>query len=886
MLQHETETKPWISMLNDCTRYGRHYEALSLFIQKVRCSSCFGLDHRVLAAVIKSCAAVRTTVLGRALHNCVVKLGHFSCHTVSKALLNMYAKSGALRDCQKLFGQMPASDPVVWNIVLSGLSGYREYNNQVLDLFNSMRVSNEAKPTPVTVAIVLPLYARLGDIDGGKIVHSYVIKSGLEVHTLVGNALISMYAKCGRVKPDAYATFCSIGDKDVVSWNAIIAGFSENNFMDDALRLFREMLKGPIAPNDSTIVNILPVCSSFAKDVACYLGKEIHCFLLRTGMGADVSVCNALLSFYLRVGPMDKAELMFQKMESRDLVSWNAIIAGYVAIGDWLGALYLFQELLSAKMFEPNSVTLVSILSACAHLKDLRVGKVIHGYILQHSCFHADTRVANALVSFYAKCDNRGAAYQTFLMIPRRDMVSWNSILDAFADCEYDDRFQEHLNCMFEEGFRPDFITILAIIRFCVRVSSLAKVKETHSYCLKAGMLLGDSELAIINAIIDAYAKSGKMEYASRIFQRLSGRRNLVTFNSILSGYVNCGSYNDAVMIFNGMPVRDLTSWNLMVQACAENDCPGQALSVFHKLQAQGMKPDAVSVISILPVCAHMVSVYLLRQCHGYAIRACYQDARLNGALLDVYAKCGSIWSAHKLFHLTPVKDLVMFTSIIGGYAMHGMGKEALCLFYYMLELGLKPDHVIITAILSSCSHAGLVDEGLKIFYSLETAHGMKPSIEHYACIVDLLARGGRINDAYSLAAGMPVETNANVWGALLGACRKHQEVELGRAVADHLFQVEASNIGNYVVMSNLYAADARWDSVKEVRKLMRSRDMKKPAGCSWIEVEKRNNVFIAGDCFHPKREIIYTTLTTLDKQIKEPLLFDKINKFMFTYGI
>ncbi|KHG08954.1 Putative pentatricopeptide repeat-containing -like protein [Gossypium arboreum] len=224
-----------------------------------------------------------------------------------------------------------------------------------------------------------------------------------------------------------------------------------------------------------------------------------------------------------------------------------------------------------------------------------------------------------------------------------------------------------------------------------------------------------------------------------------------------------------------------------------------------------------------------------------------------------------------------------MFTSMIGGYAMHGMGREALCLFSCMPELGLKPDHVIITAILSSCSHAGLVNEGLIIFDSLETAYGMKPSIEQYSCIVDLLARGGRINDAYSLVAGMSVEANANVWGALLGACRTHHEVGLGCVVADHLFQVEARNVGNYVVISNLYAADARWDSVMEVRKLMRTRDLKKSAGCSWIEVEKRNSVFIAGDCFHPKREIIYSTISTLDQQMKETFLFDEINMFMYS---
>lgn len=278
--------------------------------------------------------------------------------------------------------------------------------------------------------------------------------------------------------------------------------------------------------------------------------------------------------------------------------------------------------------------------------------------------------------------------------------------------------------------------------------------------------------------------------------------------------------------------------------------------------------------MSFLPVCAQMASVHLVKQCHGYAIRAGFKDCRLNGTLLDVYAKCGTIMSAYKLFHFSTHKDLVMFTAMVSGYAMHGMGEEALMVFSHMLELGVKPDHVIITAVLSACSHSGLVNEGLKIFYSIEKVHGFKPTMEQYACVVDLLARGGRLNDAYSFATRMPVEANANVWGTLLGACRTHHEVELGCLVADRLFEIEANNIGNYVVMSNLYAADARWDGVVEVRKLMRTRDLKKPAGCSWIEVERRKNIFVAGDSTHPQRSHIYNTLCTLDQQIKEPLHF------------
>uniref|UniRef100_A0A2N9IBP4 Pentatricopeptide repeat-containing protein n=1 Tax=Fagus sylvatica TaxID=28930 RepID=A0A2N9IBP4_FAGSY len=867
--------RTWSTIIRSCCVDARHNEALSLFLQNLRCFSGFRPDHHVFAAILKSCAALSAIKLGKALHGHVVKQGHLSCHSVSKAMLNMYAKCGELDDCQKLFGQMGNSDPVTWNIVLSGFSGSRICDAEVMRLFYTMHVGGEAKPNPITIATTLPVCARLLNIDAGKSVHSYVIKTGWETNTLVGNTLVSFYAKCGLVCDDAYALFTSINHKDVVSWNAIIAGFAENKFIVEAFKLFRWMLEGPIEPNYATIANILPVCASLDKNVSYCFGRQIHCYVQRrTELLTDVSVRNALVSFYLRVGWMEEAESLFQSMISRDLVTWNAIIAGYASHGEWLKALDLFHELLSLEVTGPDSVTFVSILPACAHLQNLQVGKEIHGHILRHPYLCEDTTVGNALVSFYAKCNRVEAAFQTFCMISGRDLISWNSMLDAFVGSGYETRFLGLLNWMLSEGIRPDSITILSIIHFCATVLRVDKVKETHSYSIKASLLQGDVEPTVGNALLDAYAKCSNIEYAFKIFQSLSEKRNLVTCNSMISGYVNCGLHDDAYKIFNGMSDADLTTWNLMVRAYAENDCPDQALNVLQELQAQGMKPDAVTIMSFLPVCAQMASVHLLKQCHGYAVRAGFEDVCLKGALLDLYAKCGVIKSAYKIFWSSTHKDLVTFTAMVSGYATHGMGEEALLVFSYMLEFGVKPDHVIITAILSACSHSGLVNEGLKIFYSIEKVHGLKPTMEQYACVVDLLARGGSVDAAYSFVTRMPIEANANVWGTLLGACRTHHDVELGRLVADHLFEIEANNIGNYVVMSNLYAADARWDGVIEVRKLMRTRDLKKPAGCSWIEVERRKNVFIAGDSSHPQRSLIYTTLSTLDQQIKETLHF------------
>lgn len=783
----------------------------------------------------------------------------------------MYAKSGALDHCYKLFGEMEQRDrdPAIWNIVLSGLAGLKCHEAEMMGLFLAMHTMSEAKPNSVTVAIVLPVCARLRALDAGKTIHSYVIKSGFETHTLAGNALISMYAKCGLVCSDAYIAFSRIEYKDVVSWNAMIAGFSENRATAKAFELFCTMLKSAIRPNYATIVSILTVCASLKENAGCQFGKEVHCHVLRrTELLQYPSVLNSLMSFYLRIRQMEKAEFLFRNMESRDLVSWNAIIAGYASNGEWLKALELFYELVSVEMITPDCVTLVSVLPSCAHIHNFQVAEEIHGYILRHPDLREDTSVGNALLSFYAKCNYTEAALRAFLMISHKDLISWNAILDAFSESG---GFEIHnlLHWMLREGIRPDSITILTIVQCYADNSRVEKVKEIHGYSIRLGLLQVDAGPTLGNRLLDAYAKCSNMKYAVHLFESLSEKRNLVTCNSMISGYVNSHLHDDAYAIFKTMSETDLTTWNVMVRAYAENDRPDQALSLFHELQDQGMKPDSVTIMSILPAFANIVSVHMLRQCHGYAIRACLADIRLNGAFIDIYSKCGSVSSAFKLFQSSLQKDLVMFTAMVGGFAMHGMGEEALETFSQMLELGVKPDHVIITTVLFACSHAGLVDEGWEIFSSIEKVHGLQPTMEQYACVVDLLARGGRVKDAYSFVTKMPIEANANVWGALLGGCRTHHEVELGREVADHLFKMEADNMGNYVVMSNLYAADGRWDGVLEMRRLMRSRELKKPAGCSWIEVGRRKNVFIAGDSSHPQTSIIYSTLSTLDQLIK-----------------
>lgn len=867
--------KKWSELINAQSINGKHDEVLKFFLSKLKHPFGFKPDHLVLQTALKSCATISSLNVGRALHSLVVKLGHISCLSVSKGLLNVYAKGKDFDDCKKLFYQMPKYDTVVWNIVLSGLSGSQVHDGEVMRLVYDMHTCKETELSPVSIAIVLPVCARLRVLNAGRSVHCYAVKSGWESETLVGNSLVSMYAKCGLVYDGAYESFCEINDKDVISWNALMAGFIENGFYNDAWVFFRRMLLGPVSPNYATLTSILPVCAMLDGDDAYSLGKELHAYALKhSDLQKDVFIVNALMSFYLRMGVVEGAEALFDGMASRDLVSWNVLIGGYASNNEYSKAVHLFQNLVSSQTLEPGSVTLISVLPACAHLQNLWMVKQIHGFISQYPTLYDDTAVSNSLISSYAKCNDLDSSFRTFMISSQRDLISWNSLLDAFAERGCELQLLNLLYQMSEERVGPDSITILTLIQFYGSISKLSKIKEAHGYLLRACLCQNDTQPTLGNALLDAYAKCGCVNYANKIYKIKLGEGKL-KWNTEIPGYINWNIQAGECKDLEGISQTHRTTFNLMIRAYVENNCLEQAVALLFDLQVQGVKPDAMTIMSILPICVKMASAYLLRQCHGYMVRACIEDIQLKGTMIDIYSKCGCLSLANKLFWSSTHKDLVMLTALIGGYAMHGMGKEAFVLFKHMLVLGLRPDHVVLTAILSACSHAGLVDEGLKFFDSIEKVYGMKPTMEQYGCVVDLLARRGKIKDAYTFVTEMPVKVNSNIWSLLLGACRTYHEVELSQIVADQLLRSEESDIGSYVAMSNLHAAEEKWDNVLEIRKVMKTRDLKKPAGCSWIEVDRRRRIFVSGDSSHPETDAMYNTLMALDKKVNEPLNFE-----------
>ena len=696
------------------------------------------------------------------------------------------------------------------------------------------------RPNAISLAIILPFCAKTENFLSGKLIHSYAVKTGLESETLVGNSLVSMYAKSGIVPTKI---FHQIVSKDVISYNSMISGFLEFGLPLKGFELLREMaFSGVGKPNDATFVILLPVCNSKL------LGKEIHGYIVKFKIMEITSVSNALMAFYCRIGEFIAAEQVFLRVSLPDIVSWNTMIAGSVINGYYYKALKLFRELEN-----PDKISFVSILPVFAEVGKVSEGKMIHALSLVSPDLERETTVKNALISFYLRIGQLKDAIFVFSEIKNKDLVSWNSILAGLSSKE---ELLATVKNMQLAGFRPDAITILSLLHW-------GFTRELHGFSVRAGFMGRDD---VTNSLADSYSRLGFVENALRLCKTFGltpfGKRIMISI------FMRHGMICDAEQIFEEVNDKDDDAIIMMIHGYARNGLPHCAITTFVEFSL-GQMPNGAAIVSVLPACARLASMQMVRQCHAFSLRTnLLSESHLAATLIDSYCKCGSVNFAQKIFSMigSESKDLVCYTAMTAGYAMSGMTAEALTLFHEMAARGIEPDHVTMTTVLSACSHGRRLKQGIDFFLK---PSNMDPTEEQYGCIVDLFARVGMLTEAINFARATPEKVNRSAWGALLGGCKVNGDVAVGKMAAEQLFYLESENVGNYVVMSNIYAAAGNWEEVEKVRGLVKDREMKKPPGCSWIEVGKSMHVFVAGDLSHPERTCVYRALKILNMQIK-----------------
>ncbi|CAM0955322.1 unnamed protein product [Alopecurus aequalis] len=396
-----------------------------------------------------------------------------------------------------------------------------------------------------------------------------------------------------------------------------------------------------------------------------------------------------------------------------------------------------------------------------------------------------------------------------------------------------------------------DRFTYPFLLKACAGLMALDLGKQVHAHVVRSGC---DANAIVQNSMIEMYTRAGDLSLARKVFDGMQDR-DVVSWNTVISAHARLGQMRKARALFNSMPEKTIVSWTALVSGyTAVGDFTG-AVEAFQLMQMEGFEPDDVSIVAVLPACAQLGALELGRWIYAYCNRnRMLHKTYVCNALMEMYAKCGCIDQTLQLFDGMAEKDVISWSTMIGGLAAHGRANEAVRLFMEMEREGkVRPNGITFVGLLSACSHGGLLDEGLDYFDRMKDVYGIEPGVEHYGCVIDLLGRSGQIGRALDLISDMPVPVDAKIWGSMLSACRSHGDVDTAVLAAERLVGLEPDDIGNLVMLANVYAAARRWGDVASTRKTIRSRSTRKTPGCSLIELDNVVQEFVAGEDLKPE---------------------------------
>ncbi|KAK7330999.1 hypothetical protein VNO77_25207 [Canavalia gladiata] len=439
----------------------------------------------------------------------------------------------------------------------------------------------------------------------------------------------------------------------------------------------------------------------------------------------------------------------------------------------------------------------------------------------------------------------------------------WTAIINAHTHSGLCDQALSYYTQMLTHPVQPNAFTLSSLLKGC----TLEPARTIHSHAVKLGF---SSDLYVTTGLVDAYARGGDVMSAQKLFVTMP-EKSLVSSTAMLTCYAKHGMLREARLLFEGMDVKDVVCWNVIIDGYAQHGYPNESLFLFRKMLGQKkVKPNEITVLAVLSSCGQLGALESGRWVHSYVENnSVGVNVRVGTALVDMYCKCGSLEDARKVFDVIEGKDVVAWNSMIMGYGIHGFSDEALQLFYDMCCIGVRPSDISFVAVLTACAHSGLVSKGWEIFNLMKDRYKMEPKIEHFGCMVNLLGRAGRLQEAYDLVRSMEIEPDPVLWGTLLWACRVHNNVSLGGEIAEFLVNHNLASSGTYVLLSNMYASARNWAGVAKVRSLMKGRGVEKEPGCSSIEVNNKVHEFLAGDLRHPKSKDIYLMLEEMNCWLK-----------------
>lgn len=666
-----------------------------------------------------------------------------------------------------------------------------------------------------TYAYLISACSHLRSLEHGRKIHDHLVQSNYRPDLTLQNHILNMYGKCGSLK-DAQKLFDAMPERNVVSWTSVIAGYAQNGQGGNALELYSQMLQSGVMPDQFTFGSIIKACSMLG-DIG--LGRQLHAHVRKSEYGAHIIAQNALISMYTKSNLIIDALDVFSRMLTRDLISWGSMIAGFSQMGYELEALCYFKEMLHQGVYLLNEFIFGSVFSACSSLLQPEFGRQLHGMSVKYG-IGRDVFAGCSLCDMYAKCGFLSSARDVFHQIGRPDLVAWNAMIAGFA---YGDDAKEAIaffSQMRHQGLIPDEITVRSLLCAFTSPSKLYEGTQVHAYISKMGL---DLDVPVCNTLLTMYAK--------------------------------CSELRDAIFFFEEMSYKaDLVSWNAIITACMHHNQVEEVFRLLKLMCISQHRPDYISLTNVLGACTDIVSIEIGSQVHCFALKiGLLVDISITNGLIDLYAKCGYLETARKIFDSMINPDVVSWSSLVLGYAQFGHGEEALKLFETMRRLDVKPNHVTFVGVLTACSHVGLVEEGRQLYRNMEKEFGIVPSREHFSCMVDLLGRAGCLNEAEGFIHHMAFDPDIVVWKTLLAACKTHGNIDVGKRAAENILKIDPSNSAAHVLLCNLYASKGNWEEFSRLRSLMKQRGVRKVPGQSWIEVKNRTHVFFVADTLHPE---------------------------------
>ncbi|XP_057421448.1 pentatricopeptide repeat-containing protein At5g27110-like isoform X2 [Lotus japonicus] len=635
-----------------------------------------------------------------------------------------------------------------------------------------------------------------------KSIHGHVLKSGFggkDLLVFLNNA-VHVYSKCLDYN-SARKVFDGMSQRNVFTWTVMVVASNEHGYYHDGVELFSMMLEQGVLIDGFVLSAVLQSCVGLNS---IEMGEMVHAQVVVRGLLMHAVVGTSLLNLYAKIGKSESSVKVFNSMAEVNEISWNAMISGFTSNGLHLQAFECFINMVEGGVIPTNS-TFLSVSKAVGQLGDINKCHEVHRYASELG-LDCNTSVGTALIDMCSKCGALSEARVIFHSKFAGCLVNipWNAMITGCSHAGSHLEALELFTRMCNNDIKPDVYTFCCVFNSIAALKCLKSLKETHGMALKCGF--DAMKISASNALADAYAKCESLEAVEKVFNR--------------------------------MEAKDIVSWTTMVTAYCQYSEWGKALAIFSQMCNEGFAPNHFTFSSVITACGGLCSLEHGQQIHGLICKARLDtDSCIESALIDMYAKCGNLMEAKKIFERISNPDVVTWTAIISTYAQHGLVEDALELFRKMEQSAAKVNAVTLLCVLFACSHGGMVEDGMKIFHQMEDTYGVVPEMEHYACVVDLLGRVGRMDEAVEFIYKMPIEPNEMVWQTLLGACRIHGNAELGKIAAQKILSTRPEYSSTYVLLSNTYKESGRHEDGISLRDTMKERGIRKEPGYSWISV-------------------------------------------------